>query len=373
MSIQKLPSGRYRAQVYNPATGRNVSVSKILGLQGRDATFVTKREAKAAREKARERLNANPRSTVTVDQWRDRWLNDPLFRTGTRGPRKDSTIVVNAQRTKPFADRYGAVPLDHVSDFIVAQYLAGGRRNYTVPGLYTMFADAASPRAGRLIQTNPFHGLGLGKGKGNAEKQPPPEEQMWAMVKLARTITPPSFADYLEVGCFTAMRPGELDALDWPSIDFDAGEIHVLRQWSAKTRQFSTPKYGAYTMALVNHARTVLGRMAKDGDFVFMTLRGNHYTPSSRNHHWNRVRCAAGLPDMTLYLATRHYFGYYALNVLELEPSVIATQLGHKDGGRLVEQLYGHRDRKRSLQKIRDAFADTGQVHPLRVVREDGA
>lgn len=56
---------------------------------------------------------------------------------------------------------------------------------------------------------------------------------------------------------------------------------------------------------------------------------------------------------MTLYLATRHYFGYYALNVLDLEPSVIAVQLGHRDGGRLVEELYGHRDKRKSLAKIR--------------------
>lgn len=52
---------------------------------------------------------------------------------------------------------------------------------------------------------------------------------------------------------------------------------------------------------------------------------------------------------------------YYALNVLELEPSVIAVQLGHRDGGRLVEQLYGHRDQRKSLAKIRQAFADRGQ------------
>jgi hypothetical protein len=108
----------------------------------------------------------------------------------------------------------------------------------------------------------------------------------------------------------------------------------------------------------------------RDGQFVFTTLRGTHYTPSSRNHHWNRVRVAAGLDSMTLYLATRHYFGYYALNVLELEPSVIAVQLGHRDGGRLVEQLYGHRDKRKSLAKIRQAFATTAQVRPLRGERD---
>jgi hypothetical protein len=42
---------------------------------------------------------------------------------------------------------------------------------------------------------------------------------------------------------------------------------------------------------------------------VFTTLRGSHYRPSSRAHHWNRVRCAAGLGNVDLYTATRHYFG----------------------------------------------------------------
>jgi hypothetical protein len=40
---------------------------------------------------------------------------------------------------------------------------------------------------------------------------------------------------------------------------------------------------------------------------------------------------------------------------------VIAVQLGHRDAGRLVEELYGHRDKRKSLAKIRDAFADANR------------
>lgn len=65
-------------------------------------------------------------------------------------------------------------------------------------------------------------------------------------------------------------------------------------------------------------------------------------TPRARSHHWNRVRCAAGLGNLVLYTCTRHYFGWYALNVLRLEPREIAAQLGHRDGGKLVRELYGH-------------------------------
>jgi integrase len=360
VSVQKLPSGRWRAQVYDPRTGKNVSVSKVLGGPG---TFRTKTEAKDARSDARRRLKVG-RSGVTVEQFRARWISDPLFARP-----KLSTDLHNAERTKAFAERYGTLPLDQVGDDVVAEWLAGGRRNGSVPALRAMFNDAASAKAGRLITVNPFAGLGLTRTRGNRDRKPPDEQGMWHLIRLARQLTPPSFASWLETACFTGIRPGELDALQWPQVRWDDGEIDVDVQWNAKVREFTAPKYGPYTVALVGHVRETLTRMKQDRDaaFVFTTLRGTHYTPSSRIHHWNRVRCAAAMGETSLYMATRHYFGWYALNVLELEPHVIAEQLGHKDGGKLVIQLYGHPDRKRARAKIRDAFDRTAQVRPLRL------
>jgi hypothetical protein len=107
-------------------------------------------------------------------------------------------------------------------------------------------------------------------------------------------------------------RPGELDALRWDRIRWEAGEVEIVEQWNAKTRTFTEPKYGPYTIALVARGRDVLRRMKRDSaesPFVFTTLRGNHYRPTSRVHHWNRVRAAAGLGNMSLYLATRALLG----------------------------------------------------------------
>jgi hypothetical protein len=39
--------------------------------------------------------------------------------------------------------------------------------------------------------------------------------------------------------------------------------------------------------------------------------------------------------------ASRHYFAWYALNVLEVDEKWIALQLGHRDGGGLVRTTYG--------------------------------
>jgi hypothetical protein len=73
---------------------------------------------------------------------------------------------------------------------------------------------------------------------------------------------------------------------------------------------------------------------------------------------------ASGLPG------TSRLHGY-AHNVLELEPHVIAEQLGHCDGGKLVVQLYGHPDKARARRKIREAHDRAGAVTPLRLIRGD--
>jgi hypothetical protein len=157
MSVGKLPSGRWRAQVYDPATGKNLSVSGVLGGPG---TFATKTEAKQARERARERLGAVCARHVTVRAFWERWTTDPLFARP-----KESSDIRRRELTKSFAERYGDIPIRLVGDEIVADWLAGGGRAGSVQGLCSMFNDAASVKAGRLIDRNPFQKLGISRGR----------------------------------------------------------------------------------------------------------------------------------------------------------------------------------------------------------------
>ena len=73
-----------------------------------------------------------------------------------------------------------------------------------------------------------------------------------------------------------------------------------------------------------------------------------------------------GLGNVSLYLATRHFYGWYALNVLELPPHVIALHLGHDDGGQLVRELYGHPDAALARARTREAFRSVAPVAALR-------
>jgi integrase len=229
-----------------------------------------------------------------------------------------------------------------------------------------MFNDARRPQAGMLVDRNPFAGLGLRRTRGRKDVQPPDQATVARMIAAADGLTPPSFAAYLLTACWSAARPGELDALKWTDIDVMRETMTIERQWNVKTQTITGPKHGSVrTVAMTAPVRERLFDLPRESEWVFTTIRGGHYTPSSRNHHWNRVRASVGIGTLSLYLATRHYFGWYALNVLELPPHVIALQLGHTDGGRLVRELYGHPDAAFARERVREAFRTVAPIRSI--------
>ena len=116
---------------------------------------------------------------------------------------------------------------------------------------------------------------------------------------------------------------------------------------------------------MVEPLRDRLLQLPRESEWVFSTLRGHHYVPSTRAFHWNRVRCSVGLGTTALYEATRHYFAWYLLNVMQLPDHIVAMQLRHDDGGTLVRELYGHPDAAMARERIRAAFRTTAPVVAL--------
>jgi integrase len=315
-------------------------------------TYPDRVSAAEAETRARDLLRRNARAGVTVREFWNDWTTDPLWARPAM-----STNLHNAERTRGFVQAYGDLPIRAIDDEHVAAWLKGGRNIGTVTTLKTFFNDAASVQAGRLVERNPFAKLKLRQSRGRRDTQPPTQPEISGFVRLADELTPPSFGAYLDVAVHEGMRPGELDALRWDRIDFQAGTILVDQQWCAKVAEFTLPKHGVIReIALTDPARKRLLSLARETEFVFTTLRGSHYRPSSRAHHWNRVRCTAGLGQVDLYTATRHFFGWYAWNILELDPRDIALHFGHQDGGELVRKLYGHADAALARERVREAF-----------------
>jgi integrase len=263
----QLPSGRWRTRVRHPRTGRQLSARAVIG--GPD-TYATRDAATAAEDQARRVLRSNARVGVTVAEFWQDWTADPLWLRPA-----ESTNIHNRERTSKFVAAHGDLPLRSIGDEHVAAWLRGGRNRGTVPALRAFFNDAASAPAGRLVDRNPFAKLGLRTSRGRRDTQPPGQVTIARFVALAGELTPPSFAAYLDTAVHEGMRPGELDALRWTKIDFQAGTILVDEQWNAKARAFTLPKHGVIrTVALAEPARERLLALPRESEFVFTTLRG---------------------------------------------------------------------------------------------------
>ena len=348
----KLPSGNWRPRVRHPRTGKQLNPQTVIG---GPTSYPDRADAENAEREALKLLRTNVRAGVTVREWWEEWTTDRLWLRPA-----ESTNIHNRERTERFVRAYGHFPVRAVNDEIVREYRRGGKNDGTIPALRAMFNDAARADAGRLVERNPFAGLRLPQSRGRRDVQPPAEAAAARMIALADELTPPSFAAYLDVAIHEGPRPGELDALQWADLDFTPGaeSIRIERQWNVKARALTLPKHGVIrTVAMTPIARDRLLALAREGEWVFTTIRATHYTPSSRSHHWNRVRCAAGLGNVDLYTATRHHFAWYAWNVLGLDPADIAQHFGHQDGGALVRELYGHFDQVRARDRVRRAFA----------------
>ena len=359
----QLPSGRWRGRVRHPHTGKQVAPHTVVGGA---TTYKTRREAERAEDAARIALLDLAEAGRSVRDWWTEWTESPLWARPAA-----STNIHNRERTTAFVEAYGDRPLRSIDHLVVAEWLNGGRNRGTVMALRAMFNDARRPQAGMLIDRNPFAGLGLGRGKGRKEAQPPDQVQVVRMIEIADELTPPSFAAYLLTAVWSAARPGELDTLRWEDLDFAAESIRIERQWNVKVARITGPKHESRrTIAMTEPVHDRLTELPRESEWVFTSIRGTHYTPSSRCFHWNRVRAAAGLGNTSLYLATRHFYGWYALNVLELPPHVIALQLGHTDGGGLVRKLYGHPDAALARKRTVEAFRSAAQVRPFPPVRK---
>jgi integrase len=170
-------------------------------------------------------------------------------------PRERPAVVGPAER---YVNRRELALLMGVSERTLTRWLREGLPSET------FFNDAATVPAGRLVDRNPFAKLGLRGSRGRRDTMPPGQVEIARFLQLADELTPPFFAAYLDVAVHEGMRPGELDALRWDRIDFQAGTILVDQQWNAKVRKFTPPKHGVTrTIALTRPARERLLRLRR--------------------------------------------------------------------------------------------------------------
>jgi integrase len=175
----------------------------------------------------------------------------------------------------------------------------------------------------------------------------------------------------ISVGAFVGARPAEMYALRWADLDLRADEVRIERQFSPRTRSFEAPKNGRpRTVVLTAPAKAALldlPRPVNADELIFRSARDKPLTGRTQHYYWHPVRSRFGRPSMELY-ELRHFCAAWLFNDHQLPAQDVAHQLGHTDGGALVQRLYGHPSEAMARERIKRAIG--GNVAPLRAVPE---
>lgn len=324
-------------------------------------------EAKAAEARA---LLTRRQSLVTCDGFALDWLKAGCP-TRRQTQKKTSTLSGSRHALNRFARDFRGVRLSDV-DRDQAYAWATGNRGY-LPYVRGMYNQA---RNRGLVDHNPFEKLDLPRGDGRRDNTPLSEHEMLQIADVALDV----HGDYghtmkalVLVAAYTGMRAGELYALEWEDLDLEQETVHVQR--ATYEGAVGLPKSNRKRVILLPPpARTALQNMARQNavlfgyrqtGLVFPAKKGGMLSTSHMSNprinadgtsqgYWRRIREAHGRPELHFH-ELRHFAGHFFYITLGCTDAETAYQLGHRDGGRLVRELYGHGDHG-ALDRLRRAF-----------------
>ena len=237
-------------------------------------------------------------------------------------------------------------------------------KRWTLGALRAMFGDAR--RLG-LVEQNPFAGLRLRGVRRRRDLDVLTVEEVERLAGCALQVwdadVGPNVRALILMAAFVGMRPAELYGLRWSDLNLREDEVLVQRQYVGQTRSFDLPKNGRKRMiVLTAPAKNALLELPRPVDrdaLVFHARRGGPMSGRVQHYYWHPVRCRFGRPSMDFY-ELRHFCGAWLFNDLELPAQDVAHQLGHTDGGALVQSLYGHPSEKLARARIKQASAGIG-------------
>jgi integrase len=312
-------------------------------------TFDTLREARQAEATAltKKKTVAGP----TCGEFARRWLAQDCPRLSGRKLKADYLREMNV-RLRGFIEDFDTTPLNGIPRDRAFEWALENRSS--LQNVATLFAHAYDLG---LIDRNPFEKLGFHKGT-RKDKDPPTEIQFEALLSACNVLGAygPTFRAFLTFQAYTGLRPGETFALKWSDIDGD--RIHVRRR---RSRHGGTdlPKSNVERAVLLPPpARLALGTFPRGLDLVFRGVKGTQLTHTSSYNYFRKVRKEAGLEQFVLY-DLRHFAAHMLYVKMKLPARVVAVQLGHNDGGALVEQLYGHGS-VGALDELEEAWSHVG-------------
>lgn len=137
------------------------------------------------------------------------------------------------------------------------------------------------------------------------------------------------------VAFYAGLRVGELRALRWSAVDFDAGVIQVVAGWDDQAGEQQTKtEAGVRDVPLIGRVRAELARHKlatgrADGELVFGRTPGAAFVRSTLRSRALKAWKAAGLEPLTPHEARHTAASYMA--AAGLTPKEAQTAMGHAD------------------------------------------
>jgi integrase len=163
---------------------------------------------------------------------------------------------------------------------------------------------------------------------------------------------------------FTGLRLGELLALRWEDVDFEADAVRVRRSWTMGKE--GTPKSGRgravpmmeeVAQALARHGQRP--RFAGDQDLVFCDPLGRHLGYKSLSDQYKASLSRAKLRPLRFH-DLRHTFGTHAIR--HADPREVMEWMGHADLA-TTQKYLAYRPRRDAARRLSAGFrAEEGKA-----------
>ena len=326
-----------------------------------------RKAAEQAEAEARFRGSAKQRRTLTIGAYVERYLDD------YRERQKDSAFVTASSRLGPFRREFGHLPLEDGSVDRRAASDWSREHRWCVAAVVAFFNQAIEDDE---LTRNPFKGLSR-KTRGRKDKIPLSDAELDRLTDYALRIHGaygPMMRALILFAAYSGMRPGEIFALRWSDVDFEPMRIHVRGRFYKG--RLGPPKNGQQrTVVLTPQAREVLNEVPRKTELIFTAKRGGPLTQPLLSGYWTPLAALLGKRadnhgryELVDFYELRHRAAWWMHVELGMPERLVAVQLGHTDGGKLVRELYGHGDYG-ALAEIDRYLEVSTNVVPLRSTR----
>lgn len=351
-TINKLPSGRYRARFAGP-DGQRHSAPHTFDTKGDADTWLALRRSEIIRD---EWTPPTRTPALTFGAYSDKWLTDRKL--------KPRTVEHYRKITGSHLLAFQDVPLRRITPTMVDRWFADLDTGPTMKAhSYSLLRTIMGTALSRdLITANPCRIRGAGGSKPARKVQLP----TFAELDTAAAAMPEKYRLMVSLAAWCAMRFGEIVALRRRDIEPDGSIVRIRRGVVRAQRQLQTgsPKSeaGVRDVAVPPHLHGAVRKHlaehtgpGRDG-LLFPSPTGGFLSPETLYRYWHPARAAAGRDDLHFH-DLRHAGATLAAGAGATIAELMA-RLGHSTPGAAMRYQHAAQGRDAEIARKLSLLAE---------------